>query len=55
MLFSFAVYFESIFVILFEKVLPGGMSAVFLSVAGTHRGLGPKIDICLGEWLEEIS
>ncbi len=55
MLFSSVVYFELIFVILFEKVLSGGMSAVFLFVAGTHRGLGPKIDICLGVWLEEIS
>ena len=55
MLFSSAVYFESIFVILFEKVLPGDISAVFPFVTAARRGLEPKIDICLGVWLEEIS
>ena len=55
MLFSPVVYFESIFVILFEKVSPGGMSAVFHLAATAYPGLEPKIDICLGVWLEEIS
>jgi len=44
-LFSSVVYFESIFVILFGKVFPGGISAVFPFMTAAHRGLEPKIDI----------
>ena len=41
-----AVYFEPVFVILFEEILPGDMLAVFSFAAGARRGLEPKIDVC---------